>query len=148
MSACALTGHRTLGEEFSPARLRRALESLLKEGTDTFYCGMAMGFDLAAGELLVRLRKKYPLRLVACIPCADQAERFPLSLRRRYEALLSACDERVVLFPAYEKGCMFARNRYMVDRADCVLAYLTAPQGGTYYTVRYAEKKGVPVLYL
>ena len=43
---------------------------------------------------------------------------------------------------------MFARNRYMVDRADRVLAYLTAPQGGTYYTVRYAEKKGVPVQYL
>lgn len=148
MSRCALTGHRVLGENFSPAKLRRALESLLKDGTDIFYCGMAMGFDITAGEVLVRLRKKYPFRLVACIPCADQARHFPSAWRRRYGALLSACDERVVLLPAYEKGCMFARNRYMVDRADRVLAYLTAPQGGTYYTVRYAEKKGVPVQYL
>ena len=51
-------------------------------------------------------------------------------------ALLERCDERVVLHARYETGCMFERNRYMVDRCDMVLAYLrgACEKGGTYYT--------------
>lgn len=63
---------------------------------------------------------------------------------------MERCDERVVLHERYETGCMFERNRYMVDRCDMVLAYLrgACEKGGTYYTVRYAQKTGKPVLYV
>jgi len=40
------------------------------------------------------------------------------------------------------------RNRYMVDRSAVCLAYLKTSRGGTYNTVTYAEKNGVPVIYL
>ena len=46
MSACALTGHRVLGKGFSRERLEQCLRALIAEGADTFYCGMALGFDL------------------------------------------------------------------------------------------------------
>lgn len=145
---CALTGHRVLAADFSYERLRAALRALAECGTRTFLCGMALGFDLAcAGEVLA-LRPAFDVRLVACIPCADQSAHYPRARREQYERILADCDERVVLYDHYVDGCMFERNRYMVDRCDRLLAYLVAPRGGTYYTVRYAQKKGKQVLFL
>ena len=126
---CAVTGHRVLGREFCRAVLEEKLDFLLARGADTFLCGMALGFDLLCGELLAERKKSVPLRLVACIPCADQSGGFPPAAKRRYDALLGSCDERVVLHERYETGCMFERNRYMVDRCDL-------------------ERQGKPVFYL
>lgn len=147
---CAVTGHRVLGKEFRRAVLEEKLDFLLARGADTFLCGMALGFDLLCGELLAERKKSVPLRLVACIPCADQSGAFPPAAKRRYDALLGSCDERVVLHERYETGCMFERNRYMVDRCDLLFAYLRegSKKGGTYYTVRYAERQKKSVFYL
>ena len=53
-----------------------------------------------------------------------------------------------ILQEKYEAGCLLARNRYMADRADVLLAYCERESGGTAYTVRYAQKHGVPVEFL
>ena len=81
------------------------------------------------------------------MPCADQSARYPYEMRRLYEELLEECDEKIVLHEHYEEGCMFERNRRMVDECDLVFAYLYAKRGGTYYTVRYAEKKGKKIIF-
>ncbi|MBQ6400012.1 MAG: hypothetical protein IJI21_07830 [Clostridia bacterium] len=39
----------------------------------------------------------------------------------------------------YTKSCMFARNRYLVDNADMLLAAYDGQPGGTEMTIRYAE---------
>lgn len=142
---CAVTGHRVLSSDFSKEELRAALRALAAAGVRTFLCGMALGFDLLCAEEVLLLREELPVRLVACIPCADQAARYPKSARERYERILDRCDERAVLHERYCDGCMFERNRYMVDRADLLLAYFTGRRGGTKYTVGYAEKRGIPV---
>lgn len=143
--ACAVTGHRVLSSDFSKEELRAALRALAAAGVRTFLCGMALGFDLLCAEEVLLLREELPVRLVACIPCADQAARYSKSARERYERILDRCDERAVLHECYCDGCMFERNRYMVDRADLLLAYYTGRRGGTKYTVGYAEKRGIPV---
>lgn len=142
---CAVTGHRVLSSDFSKEELRAALRALAAAGVRTFLCGMALGFDLLCAEEVLLLREELPVRLVACIPCADQAARYPKFARERYERILDRCDERAVLHERYCDGCMFERNRYMVDRADLLLAYFTGRRGGTKYTVGYAEKRGIPV---
>ena len=142
---CAVTGHRVLSSDFSKEELRAALRALAAAGVRTFLCGMALGFDLLCAEEVLQLREELPVRLVACVPCADQAARYPKSARERYERILDRCDERAVLHERYCDGCMFERNRYMVDRADLLLAYYTGRRGGTKYTVGYAEKRGIPV---
>ena len=142
---CAVTWHRVLSSDFSKEELRAALRALAAAGVRTFSCGMALGFDLLCAEEVLLLREELPVRLVACIPCADQAARYPKSARERYERILDRCDERAVLHECYCDGCMFERNRYMVDRADLLLAYYTGRRGGTKYTVGYAEKRGIPV---
>lgn len=146
--ACAVTGHRVLDADFSRDRLRGALCSLAEAGVCTFFCGMAQGFDLACADEILSLRSERPLRLIACVPCGDQAERYPRRARERYDRILAACDERILLHERYCPGCMFERNRYMVDRAVVVLAYFRGRKGGTGYTVSYAKKQGVPVFLL
>ena len=106
---------------------------------------MARGFDLAALECLTDLRQKYDFTIEACIPYEGHEFSFPLAVRKQYLALLSWCEEKTVLFPAYTKGCFLARDRYMVNGADLLLAYCQKEKGGAAYTVAYARKQGVPV---
>ena len=117
---CALTGHRVLGKDFPRGALEEDLKKLILQGADTFYCGMALGFDLLCCEILVSLKTEWPVR---------------------------ECDEKIVLHEHYEEGCMFERNRRMVDECDVLFAYLRSNRGGTRYTVSYALKKGKKVVY-
>lgn len=145
---CALTGHRDLPFDFDKKALCDALEKLILDGYDRFLGGMARGFDLVAFECLVHLKKKYPISFIACIPFAGQSNKMSLEERKLYKKVLDACDEKKVLFERYETGCFLVRDRYMVDRADLVFAYCTRETGGTAYTVDYAKRKGIRVVYL
>ncbi len=145
MKNCALTGHRTLPPDFDKNALYDALEGLVKEGYDRFYCGMAEGFDLEALDCLVALRAKYRIILAACIPFEGQEMRFSKENRRKYRSLLPWCDETILLYPAYREGCYLARNRYMVEKADLLFAYCRKEKGGSAYTVHYARRLGVEV---
>ena len=142
MKGCAFTGHRSSFEGTDAEKLKERIASLAEEGFDTFYCGMALGFDMLCAEAVLELKEKFPVRLIACVPCADQSKRYPPAQKRRYEALLAAADERVVLHEKYVDGCMFERNRYMVDRSEAVVAFLRRQRGGTFYTVQYARRRG------
>ncbi len=148
--ACALTGHRKIGEDFSVGRLREILEKLIgEERAELFYCGMALGFDAVACEMLCDMRDKGEhVRVVACVPCPEQPARFNAAQRERYEKLLSRCDEKIVLSPRYDAGCMHRRNRYMVDRAAYLVAYCSRERGGAASTVRYAQKKGRKIFFV
>ena len=142
MKGCAFTGHRSSFEGIDAEKLKERIASLAEEGFDTFYCGMALGFDMLCAKAVLELKEKFPVRLIACVPCADQSKRYPPAQKRRYEALLAAADERVVLHEKYVDGCMFERNRYMVDRSEAVVAFLRRQRGGTFYTVQYARRRG------
>ena len=75
-TACvAFTGHRRYRGEADDA-LAQTVEELCRAGFRTFLSGMALGFDLAAAETVLVLRRRFPgIRLVAAIPCPGQAER-------------------------------------------------------------------------
>lgn len=138
---CAFTGHRTLGEDFSARKLKREIKKLILSGVDTFYNGMAMGFDLLAAEKTLELKKKYPhIRLILCIPCYEQEKNFSEKDKGRYATIYKKADEKTVLSDTYYRGCMQNRNRYMVDRADVLVAYCNKPDGGAAYTVKYFKK--------
>lgn len=135
-------------ENYNVNVLYDTLEELIRAGYDEFLCGMARGFDLLALDCLVALKQKYRIRLVACIPYRGNEEGFSARERTRYLNLLGWCDEKYYCFERYFEGCFLARDRYMVDRAELLLAYCTKKTGGAAYTVKYAEKKGITVKYV
>lgn len=141
MTACVFTGHRELEKDFSLKQLKRLIETLILKGVSSFYCGMAEGFDLFASKTVISLKKKYPhIQLIACIPCLNQEKYFSSENKKLYVKMLSTCDEKVILSPSYHKGCMLNRNKYMVDRCDCMIAYCKKDTGGTAFTVKYFQK--------
>jgi uncharacterized phage-like protein YoqJ len=70
--------------------------------------------------------------------------------KREYKELLSKADEKVVMADEYSKTCMFMRNRYMAEHADCMIAYCKKTSGGTAYTVDYFRKvnPGCEIIFL
>ena len=77
IKSCVFTGHRILEDDFSKKRLKIVVQAAIEQGVDTFYNGMAMGFDLIAAEIVLSLKKKYPhVKLIACIPCYKQEKNF------------------------------------------------------------------------
>ena len=139
---CVFTGHRQLDDDFSKLRLKKSIEQLIKNGVDTFYNGMAIGFDLCAAECLLSLKKKYPqVKLIACIPCYGQDRYFSDADKKRYVKILKKADESVILSDHYYQGCMQQRDKYMVERSDCMIAYCNKSTGGAAYTVKIFEKR-------
>ncbi len=140
--ACVFTGHRSLGENFSVRNLKKEIKTLLLDGVRIFYNGMAVGFDMLAAETLLSFKRAYPdIKLVACIPCLEQDKFFSASDKKRYKKLLKKADEQILLSNEYHRGCMQNRNRYMVERADIMIAHCIKTEGGTAYTVNYFKRK-------
>lgn len=140
--SCAFTGHRKMGESFDINLLNRAVDDLISKGYVNFYCGMAMGFDLIAAGVVLQAKKNHPqIKLIACVPCPKQQKYFPSEEKDKYERIISLCDKVEILSEKYYKGCMLARDRFMVDNSGCVLAYMNKTDGGTAYTVKYAKSK-------
>lgn len=122
--------------------LKTAVERLISEGVENFYCGMAMGFDLIAAEVVLEEKKLHPdVKLIACVPCPDQQKRYPAEDKEKYERILPLCDKVEIVSDCYYRGCMLTRDRFMVDNCSRVLAYMDRNDGGTAYTVGYAKSK-------
>lgn len=146
---CAFTGHRVLScYDFDPALLDRVILNLIKNGVEEFYCGMAQGFDLAAAESVLQYKKDYKIKLIACLPCPEQAESFSQKNKARYQSVLEKCDEKVIISPEYQRGCMHARDRYLVENCGVLVCFLRKHGGGTHYTVNYAKKLNKKIIEL
>lgn len=149
---CCFTGHREVPRAQWPGlyrRLEETIRHLNQRGFDTFLAGGALGFDTMAARMTLHLRQEgLLLRLVLALPCQGQESRWPLVHRQRYEEILAQADDVVCLSDHYYRGCMQNRNRYMVERSSCCVAYQTKPTGGTVQTVGLCLQQNVPVIHL
>ena len=145
---CAFTGHRILGKDFDYNLLDKVIFNLIKGGTKNFYCGMAMGFDMAAAESVLQYKKDHDINLIACIPCNGQESNYSQKNRERYSRILENCTRKIVLSEDYYDGCMFARDRFMVDCCEVLITYQRRKSGGTSYTVNYAKANGKNIIEL
>ena len=130
-------------------RLEEAVQQAANEGYTDFYCGGAWGFDILAGEAVLRARQLHEgLRLYCILPHEGQARGWDADWLRRYERMLHACTGTKVLSREWTRSCYHERNRYMVDRCSRLICYFDGQPGGTAYTVRYALQKGVRLINL
>jgi len=147
---CCFTGHRRIRKNLIPAvteKLENILHELIAQGVVYFRCGGALGFDMLAGFLVLKLKEQYPhIKLIMVLPCRDQAAKWSADEQAQYRKLLTAADKNVCLLEDYEDGCMLRRNRHLVDYSAVCVAYLTCRRSGTAFTVRYATEQGRTVI--
>lgn len=139
ITAC-FTGHRTYKGTYNK-ELEDAIRRLYADGYRTFMSGMAVGFDLAAAEMVLALRNELKgISLIAVIPFEGMEQRFSEEDKARFATILAKADDRVILAPRYSSELYALRNNYLVDNSSAVIAYFDGSKGGTAYTVRRAVK--------
>jgi uncharacterized phage-like protein YoqJ len=146
----AATGHRPnkLGgyqEEILGSLTGLALGYLKNsmERPDAVISGMAQGWDTAVALAALDLG----LPLLAAVPFDGQEESWPPDARTRYQHIIVRATNVHVVSPGpYEIWKYAARNKWMVDNTDRVVALWDGGEkGGTADCVRAAQKKGLPV---
>lgn len=142
----SFTGHRTY-DNLCCDELYNLLNKLYKRGYRVFMSGMAMGFDIAAAEAVIRLKRNYlDVELICIIPFKGQNSKFSCDDKRRYNDIISRSDEVIILLENYSAECYMLRNNYLVDNSTVVVTYYDGSRGGTEYTVRRARKKMCEIL--
>lgn len=147
---CCFTGHRELPTGLNrwklATRLEKAVAEQIKKGIRFFGAGGARGFDTLAAQTVLKLKKKYPdIKLILVLPCLTQTRGWIAEDVEEYERIKAQADKVVYISQEYTKGCMFKRNRHLVDNSSICICYQTKDSGGTAYTVKYAKEQGLEV---
>jgi uncharacterized phage-like protein YoqJ len=146
----AVTGHRPpkIGGYNQPNIVSTAIRQGMHVALTTMrpeivYIGMALGSDQMMAEVCIQLG----IPFFACIPFLGFESRWPPHSQRRYNELLRYAADQIVVTPVrqYRAWYMQARNQWMVDRADRLLAVWNGVRdGGTWNCIRYAESVSKP----
>lgn len=149
------TGHRKIRKKdgFIRERLTAILEDYILSGCLYFAAGGSRGFDGLAAEVVLELQYKYPqIGLILILPFKNQytvEKGWTEEDIEQYKRNLKGASEVVYIGETYKRGCYYKRNRLLVQYAHLCIAYRYRDEGGTAYTIRYAEDcAGIPVLNL
>ncbi len=141
----SFSGHRSY-DNCEDERLREVIRNLYDEGYRIFLCGMARGFDLAAGECVAGMREElHGVQLRCIIPFLGQERSFSKRDQERFTHLVKQADEVVTLSEHYQAGAYHTRNNYLVDNASAIVAFYNGERGGTHYTLHRAVKRGLRI---
>ena len=126
-------GHRQVeNEDQVRQRLENAVDGLIREGADVFYLGGYGGFDRMALSVVNKTKEAHPdVRAILVLPYLDRSMDLDV-----YDGSIYPPLEKVP-----RRFAISRRNRWMVDQADVVVAYVIHEWGGAATTLRYAEAK-------
>ena len=145
---CCVTGHRVIPAEQLErveSELRSLILQAIADGYDTFLSGFAEGTDQLFARLVLELQKEHPIRMEAVLPHSGRAK----CSNPEFQALLSQCHAVHIAAEKFFTGCFFARNRWMVERSDLLIAVYDGRQrGGSFYTIQYAKGLGREIAFV
>lgn len=130
------------------AALASRIKTLVEQGCIEFISGGALGVDTWAAEIVLEFKKAQPqIKLTVAKPFPSQDRMWPQVSKDRFKVFCDAADQVVDVCPdPYDPAKMMERNRWMVDRADYVIAVWDGSTGGTGNCVKYARKKDKQII--
>lgn len=151
MSAvCSFTGHRTIKNEHKSlivGSLLRAIRYAYEDGCREFLTGGALGFDTLAAKEIIKFRQTHSgVRLILCLPCINQAEKWNERDKSLYEHILSFADEVIYISEDYTDSCMKERNFLLASKCDILIAYCGRAKSGSAQTLRMADSMGKEII--
>lgn len=149
---CCFTGHRKIpNDEIKniQEKTKNLILQLISDGYHHFCTGGALGFDTIAAKSVLDIRNRFPfVRLTLYLPHYSQADHWNQSDKIIYKKIKNCADEVIYTSELYYKGCMHKRNRILVENSSACICYKTRETGGTAYTVKYAQEKGLKIYYV
>lgn len=134
MAACTFFGHRDCPVTIKP-RLRGVVVDLIENhGVDMFYVGRQGAYDAMVRSVLKELVQIYPhIQYAVVLECMPQ-KRDPLD--DYSDTLLPEGIETV-----HPRFAISWRNRWMLQKSEYVVAYVTHSWGGAAQFVKMAENQ-------
>lgn len=132
---CTFFGHKDCFD-LDANILKNAIEELIHKGVNTFYVGHQGHFDGMVLGCLAELKKTYPNISFAVVLAY-------LPTQKPEYDLYSECS----MYPegqenGHPKFAISRRNKWLIDRADYCVTYITHTWGGAYKFAQRAKKKG------
>lgn len=165
IESCAITGHRPVRFKFKyneahseckrlKMRLRNEIMRLYGHGVRHFWVGGALGVDMWAGEILLRLKERHDyedIRIMLALPVEGHDVRWDKRSRERMDFIRSHSDKTVTIGSAKQKASDNYLRRYkmMIEWCDCLLAVYDnnrVIRSETGIAVRFAERKRLPIV--
>ncbi|MCD7998788.1 MAG: DUF1273 domain-containing protein [Clostridiales bacterium] len=165
VKSCAITGHRptrfkfkykenTAGCKRLKKRLRDQFVLLYEKGVHRFYVGGALGVDIWAGEILLRLKEQPEykgIELMIALPFEGFDLNWDVRSKRRMDFLRQHSTEIIIIGIDGQNATENYRrkNQFMVDHADYLLAVYDnerSIRSETEMTVKYALKKNLSII--
>lgn len=149
MVSCAFAGHREVYGANVDALLKVTIENLLKKDISfTFYTGDMGEFDQLCSSAVRTAKRQHPaldIRLIAVLPYMMTRIN---AYKVQYECLYDEIIIPTELSEIHYKSAIAARNRWMVERSDYLIAYVYRDFGGAYTTLKYAQQVGKEIINL
>ena len=149
MTVCVFAGHREVYQSGIDAKVKEAIDRLLQTDHDfIFYTGGMGQFDDMCSSAVRSAKHRYPdLNISLALVLPYMSNRLNTD-KAYYESLYDDIIVPTELANVHYKAAITKRNRWMVDRADHVIAYVYREFGGAMETVKYARKQGKQIVNL
>lgn len=135
--ACCGFGHREVFDNVTVKLYSTVIKSI-ENGYDVFYTGAMGQFDNLFSSAVRKAKKKYPhIKLICVKPYLTQ----DINTNKDFYEIMY--DDVIVpndLAGIHPKAAIKARNRWIVDNSEMVLAYIIRNHGGAYEAVKYAQQ--------
>lgn len=143
MAVCTFFGHRDTPDEVAPVLKSTLIDLIENQGVDIFYVGNHGKFDFMVYKALKEFKEIYPYIKYSVV----------LAYIPKHK---SECDTIDYVDTVYPEGlenvppkyAIIERNKWMLSRADTVVAYVTHTLGGAGEIKLLAERKGKRVINL
>ena len=149
MTICVFAGHREVYQSGIDTKIEEAINRLLQtDNKFVFFTGGMGKFDDMCSSAVRSAKRCHPnlnISLTLVLPYMSNR----LNTDKEYYEY--RYDEIIIpegMDNVHYKAAIKKRNRWMVDRADHVIAYVYREFGGASETLKYARKQGKPVINL
>lgn len=101
---------------------------------------------MIADYMQSKLNWGYDIKLHCAVPCRNQEAKWLPESKRLYKSILDRADLVILVTDApYSPWLMQARNHYIVEMSDQLLAVWDGSRGGTANCIDYAQKMQKPI---
>ena len=149
LRTCTFAGHSCVFSSSVGQRLEREIETFLSDADSAvFYVGGRGDFDLMAAAAVRSAMKRHKNKKIQLYLVEPYMREGINRDRSYYESLYDGIIIPQELLGVHPKAAITKRNRWMIQKADCLIAFVQRDFGGAYQTLNYAMKKGIRIIKL
>ena len=149
MISCTFAGHREIYGRNIESSIELAIESILKKDNSfVFYSGDMGEFDKMCSAAVRTAKRRHPeldIKLMVVLPYMMAKVNTDKDFyKNMYDDIIIPME----LSDAHYKSAITKRNRWIIDRSDCLIAYVYRDFGGAYTTLKYANRMNKEIINL